>query len=45
MKAVIYKKFGNPDVLEFSEHWESTGIDEDHVLVKTHAGSVNPKEC
>lgn len=44
MKAVIYRKFGNPDVLEFSEHWESIGIDEDHVLVKIHAGSVNPKD-
>lgn len=44
MKAVIYKKFGNPDVLELSEHWESSVIDDDHVLVKIHAGSVNPKD-
>ncbi len=44
MKAVIYKKFGNPDVLEYSEHWESTKLDADHVLVKTRAGSVNPKD-
>ena len=40
MKAVIYEKFGSPDVLEYKEV-EKPAVNEDNVLVKIHASSMN----
>lgn len=41
MKAVIYNKYGSPDVLEVGE-LEKPKINEKEVLVQVHASSVNP---
>ena len=41
MKAIVYQKYGSPDVLELQEVGKPTaGADE--VLVRVHAASVNP---
>ena len=41
MKAIVYRKYGSPEVLKCEEKKEPTaGADE--VLIKVHAGSVNP---
>jgi NADPH:quinone reductase-like Zn-dependent oxidoreductase len=40
MKAVVYKKYGSPDVLQIEEI-EKPAPDENQVLVKIHAASVN----
>jgi len=40
MKAVIYEKFGSPDVLEYREVEKPT-VKEDDILVKIHASSMN----
>jgi NADPH:quinone reductase-like Zn-dependent oxidoreductase len=41
MKAIIYTKYGSPDVLQVKEVDKPEPID-DQVLVKVHAASVNP---
>ena len=44
MKALIYRKFGPPEVLEWVEDWPEPVISSTEVLVKTAAGGVNPKD-
>ena len=41
MKAIVYRCYGSPDVLEFENVEKPTPLD-DEVLVKVHAASVNP---
>ena len=41
MKAVVYEKYGSPDVLEYREIEKPT-VMEDDVLVEVHAASMNP---
>ena len=44
MKALIYRKFGGPDVLEWVENWPKPVVTPGKVLIKSIAGSVNPKD-
>ena len=41
MKAIVYRCYGSPDVLEFEDIEKPTPAD-DGVLVKVHAAAVNP---
>src|SRR5262245_20182581 len=43
MKAVVYKSYGSPDVLQIEEV-EKPDAPEDGILVRVHATSVNPAE-
>ncbi len=43
MKAIVYKKYGSPDVLQMEEVEKPTP-DENQVLVKAHAASVNASD-
>lgn len=44
MHALIYRKFGRPDVLEWASGWPQPDVGSNDVLVKLAAGSVNPKD-
>lgn len=44
MKALIYRKFGSADELEWSGDWQEPELTDGSVLVKVVAGSVNPKD-
>jgi NADPH:quinone reductase-like Zn-dependent oxidoreductase len=41
MKAIVLNEYGSPDVLKFDEI-DTPAIDDDQVLVRVHATSVNP---
>ena len=43
MKAIVYHKYGSPDVLELEEVQKPTPTD-DEVLIKVHAASLNAGE-
>jgi NADPH:quinone reductase-like Zn-dependent oxidoreductase len=43
MKAIVVERYGRPDVLEL-RNVERPGIEDDQVLVRVHASSVNPAE-
>ena len=44
MKALIYKKFGDPSVLEVVDNWPPPVLSPNSVLIKSIGGSVNPKD-
>ncbi len=44
MKAIIYRAFGSPNVLEWVDDWPCPAVAEGEVLVRVRAGSLNPKD-
>ena len=44
MKALIYSKFGNPEVLEWVDNWPMPEVGTNEVLIKVFAGGINPKD-
>ena len=44
MKALVYRKFGDPSVLEWINDWPLPAISPNSILIKSIAGSVNPKD-
>ncbi len=45
MKALIYRKFGSADELEWTDGWPKPEFSSRTVLVRTLAGSINPKDA
>jgi NADPH:quinone reductase-like Zn-dependent oxidoreductase len=43
MKAIVQRRYGNPDVLTFEEV-DPPAINDEQVLVRVHASSVNPAD-
>lgn len=41
MKAIVYHKYGHPEVLELQEMGKPN-VEDDELLIKVHAASVNP---
>ncbi|WP_150911216.1 NAD(P)-dependent alcohol dehydrogenase [Marinobacter halotolerans] len=44
MNALIYRKFGSAEVLEWASQWPAPELTDNGVLVRVVAGSVNPKD-
>lgn len=44
MKALVYKKFGPPEELEWFDGWPEPDVSPNHVLVRVKAGGLNPKD-
>jgi NADPH:quinone reductase-like Zn-dependent oxidoreductase len=44
VKALIYRKFGDPEVLEWVDNWPDPVVRPDSVVIRCIAGSVNPKD-
>lgn len=44
MNALIYRKFGDPTVLEWVDDWPRPVVSPKGVVIKSIAGSVNPKD-
>ena len=44
MKAIVYYKYGSPDVLQYEET-EKPAPGDQQVLIKVRASSVNPMDC
>jgi len=45
MKALIYRKFGSPDELEWTNDWPEPKLSARSVLIKAIAGGINPKDA
>ena len=45
MKALIYRKFGGPEVLEWVDDWPDVSSGPSEILVRTVAGGLNPKDA
>lgn len=45
MKALVYRSFGDPGVLEWVEDWADPVVSANQVMVKVLAGGVNPKDA
>ncbi len=45
MKAVIYRRFGGPEVLEYVGDWPAPMPKANEVLVRVQAGGLNPKDA
>jgi NADPH:quinone reductase-like Zn-dependent oxidoreductase len=44
VKALVYKSFGDPGVLEWVEDWAKPVVAANQVMIRVAAGSVNPKD-
>ncbi|MCK5543049.1 MAG: NAD(P)-dependent alcohol dehydrogenase [Desulfobacterales bacterium] len=44
MKALIYRKFGNSDVLEWVTNWPIPEPGANELLIRVFAGGINPKD-
>ncbi len=45
MKALIYRKFGGPEVLEWTDNWPDPAASPSGVIVRAAAGGLNPKDA
>jgi NADPH:quinone reductase-like Zn-dependent oxidoreductase len=44
MRAIVHERYGRPDVLALRDEVAKPAIEDDQVLVRVHAASVNPVE-
>lgn len=44
MKAIIYRAYGDPQVLEWVDDWPRPAVGPGQILVKVRAGALNPKD-